>query len=57
MIGGRVRYLARFPVEIGAYVVVNRAWWIIPLIFVLGLATLLVVVGQVVAPFTLYSFF
>jgi hypothetical protein len=46
-----------FPIEFTAYVVVNRAWWIVPVFILLGLATLVVVVGQVVAPFTLYSFF
>jgi hypothetical protein len=52
-----VRYLVTFPFEFGAYVVTNRAWWIVPVFFFLSLATLLVVVGQVVAPFALYSFF
>jgi len=54
---GRVRYLLKFPVEFGAYVVTNRAWWIVPLFFFLGVATILVVVSQVAAPFALYSFF
>jgi hypothetical protein len=57
VIWGRARYLLTFPIEFAAYVVVNRAWWIVPVFLLLALATLVVVVGQVVAPFTLYSFF
>jgi hypothetical protein len=57
VLGGRVRYLFTFTREIAAYVVVNRAWWIVPIFLLLALATLVVVVGQVVAPFSLYSFF
>jgi hypothetical protein len=57
VIWGRARYLLMFPIEFTAYVVVNRAWWIVPVFLLIGLATLVVVVGQVVAPFTLYSFF
>ena len=57
MIWGRARYLLMFPVEFGAYVLTNRAWWIVPVFLLLALTTLVVVVGQVVAPFTLYSFF
>jgi hypothetical protein len=53
----RARYVLRFPFEFGAFLVVNRAWWMLPLVFIIAAATFLVVVGQAVAPITLYSFF
>jgi Family of unknown function (DUF5989) len=56
-VGGRLRYMFRFAGEFGAYLVVNRSWWIVPVFLLLAMTTLLVVVSQVVAPFTLYSFF
>ena len=53
----RARYLIKFPLEFGAYLVVSRAWWMLPLCFILFAATVLVVVGQAAVPITLYSFF
>ena len=54
---GRIRYLYRFAGEFGSYVVINRAWWTVPLCIFMAAATVLVIVGQVVAPVTLYSLF
>jgi hypothetical protein len=54
---GRLRYIPRFVGEFGSYVVVNRAWWTVPLCVFMAAATVLVIVGQVVAPITLYSLF
>ncbi len=53
----RMRYMARFSGEIVDYAVVNRVWWIVPLMLVVAIVTLLVVVGQAAAPFTLYPMF
>jgi hypothetical protein len=53
----RVRHLFRLVADFGAYAVVNRAWWVPALTLVLALVTLLVVVGQVAAPVTLYPLF
>ncbi len=53
----RARYVLKFPLEFGAFLVVSRAWWMLPLVFIMAAATFLVVVGQVAAPITLYSFF
>jgi hypothetical protein len=39
------------------YAFVNRAWWVLPVTFVLALVTVLVVVGQAAAPVTLYPMF
>ena len=43
--------------EVGAYAVVNRAWWVPPLTLLIALVTLLVVMGQAAAPVTLYPLF
>ena len=51
-----ITLLDRYPAE-GGYAMVNRAWWVIPVMLVLALATLLVVVGQAAAPVTLYPMF
>ena len=39
------------------YVYVNRVWWVIPMMLLLAVAALLIVVGQVAAPLTLYTMF
>jgi hypothetical protein len=54
---GRLRYVLKFAGEFGSFVVINRAWWTVPLLLFMASATVLVIVGQVVAPITLYSFF
>ena len=43
--------------EFIAYAVVNRAWWVLPVVVILAVAALGVVAGQVVAPYTLYTVF
>lgn len=53
----RARHLLRLSGEVVAYAVVNRAWWVLPVVLVLAVVTLLVAVGQAAAPYTLYTFF
>jgi hypothetical protein len=53
----RLRHLMRLTGDLAAYTVVNRAWWVPPLTLLLGLATLLVIIGQAAAPVTLYPLF
>jgi hypothetical protein len=53
----RAQHLLRLSGDVVSYAMVNRAWWIIPVMLVLALATLLVVVGQAAAPVTLYPMF
>ncbi len=36
---------------------VNRAWWILPLMALLAVITVFIIVGQAPAPYTLYSVF
>lgn len=53
----RLRHTARLGRELVAYAVVNRVWWIVPLMAVLGLVALAVTVTQAAAPYTLYTLF
>lgn len=53
----RVRYAARLGGEFVSYSVVNRAWWVVPLVLLLAVVALAVVVGQAAAPYTLYTLF
>ncbi len=53
----RVRHLFRLSGEFVAYAVINRVWWIIPLLVLLTVGTLLVVVGQAAAPVSIYPLF
>ncbi len=52
-----VKHAAKLFRELAAYAIINRAWWLIPIVAVLFVATLVVVVVEVVAPFTLYTLF
>ena len=54
---GRLRYTARLGGEFVAYSVVNRAWWVVPLVLLLAVVALAIVVGQAAAPYTLYTLF
>jgi hypothetical protein len=53
----RMRHLVGLGGEFVAYAVVNRAWWVIPMLVLLAGATLVVVVGQAAAPVTIYPLF
>jgi hypothetical protein len=53
----RIRHFFQLCGEFVAYAVVNRAWWVIPPMVLLALATLLVLVGQAAAPVALYPLF
>lgn len=53
----RARHLVRLVRDIGGFAVVNRAWWILPVMALLALITIFIVVGQAAAPYTLYTVF
>lgn len=53
----RLRHATRLAGDLVGYAVVNRVWWILPLVVLLGIASLLIVVGQAAAPVTLYPMF
>ena len=54
---GRLRYAARLGGEFVSYSVVNRVWWVVPLVLLLAVVALAIVVGQAAAPYTLYTLF
>lgn len=53
----RIKYLFRLMGDFGSYAVVNRVWWILPLMALLGLVVAFITVGQAAAPYTLYTLF
>lgn len=53
----RARHLLRLVRDVSGYAVVNRAWWILPLMALLAVITVFIVVGQAAAPYTLYTVF
>ncbi len=53
----RFRHATRLAADLVGYAVVKRVWWILPLVLLLGVASLLIVVGQAAAPVTLYPMF
>lgn len=52
-----MRNTLRLGREFVAYAVINRVWWVLPLMLLLVLATLLVVLGQAAAPVSIYPLF
>lgn len=52
----RVRYLFRLLREVFAFARTHKAYWIVPMVFLLGLVILLVVASQGAAPF-IYTLF
>ena len=54
---GRWRYVARLGGEFVSYSVVNRVWWVVPVMLLLMVVALAIVVGQAAAPYTLYTLF
>jgi hypothetical protein len=53
----RMKHLVRLVGSFGTYAVVNRVWWIIPLMLILGLFGLFIAAGQAAAPYTIYTLF
>ena len=53
----RIRHFIRLLRDIGGYAVVNRAYWIVPLVVILLVFSALILAGQVAAPFTIYPLF
>lgn len=47
----------RLAGDLVAYAVVNRVWWIVPMMVVLGVVALVTTVTQAAAPYTLYTLF
>ncbi len=53
----RIRHFGRLVGDFASYAVVNRVWWILPMMMLLGLLVVFITVGQAAAPYTLYTLF
>lgn len=53
---GRLGYAGTLIREFVAFAREHKAWWIVPLLIVLGLVALLIATGQAAAPF-IYTLF
>ncbi len=51
-----IKYLGRLMKEFLGFAWHNKAWWIVPVVFVLLLMALVIVLGQTTAPF-IYTLF
>lgn len=53
----RVRHLLGLVNEFVMYSLVNRTWWLLPIMVLMAVMMLLITVGQTAAPYSLYAFF
>ena len=53
----RLRHLGRLVRDVTGYAVINRVWWLLPLMALLAVITVFIVIGQAAAPYTLYTVF
>ena len=43
--------------DVGGYTIVNRVWWVLPMVVVLLFLVVLAVVGSATVPYTMYTLF
>ena len=53
----RVKHLFRLVGQVFAYSRANRAWWLVPLMVLLGVITVAVVTTQATVPYAVYTLF
>lgn len=53
----RIRHGLRLGADVVRLAVLNRMWWIVPVMLALAVVATLVAVGQAAAPYTLYTLF
>jgi hypothetical protein len=53
----RLRHFLRLVRDFTGFAVLNRVWWLVPVMALLALITIFIVVGQAAAPYTLYTVF
>jgi hypothetical protein len=53
----RVKHLIRLCKETASFALVNRVWWFIPMMALLGLIALAVATTQAVVPVAVYTLF
>lgn len=52
-----MKHLLRLARDVGRFGVVNRVWWFIPMMVLLGLIALMVTTTQAVVPVAVYTLF
>ncbi len=55
--GLRLKHLFRLSRDIGQFALLNRIWWFIPMMVLLGLVALAVTTTQAVVPVAVYTLF
>lgn len=53
----RIRHAFRLGCDVVSYAVVNRVWWVLPLMVVLALVALAVTATHAIVPYTVYTLF
>ncbi|MEX0767466.1 MAG: DUF5989 family protein [Microthrixaceae bacterium] len=53
----RLKHLVRLSKDTASFALVNRVWWFIPLMALLGLIALAVATTQAVVPVAVYTLF
>lgn len=53
----RATHLGRLALELVRYSAINRVWWMVPLVVLIGALVLIAMLGQAAAPFTIYPMF
>lgn len=53
----RARHLLGLVSEFFMYSLVNRTWWLLPIMVLMAMMMLVITVGQTAAPYSLYAFF
>jgi hypothetical protein len=53
----RARHMVGLVNEFFRYSIVNRTWWLIPVMVLMATMLLLITIGQAAAPYSLYAFF
>ncbi|MFN7148527.1 MAG: hypothetical protein ACK4V6_03515 [Microthrixaceae bacterium] len=53
----RLKHLLRLSKDVGRFAVINRVWWFVPMMALLGLIALAVTTTQAVVPVAVYTLF
>ena len=53
----RLKHLLRLTRDVGRFAVINRVWWFIPMMALIGLVALAVTTTRAVVPVAVYTLF
>ncbi len=53
----RLKHLMRLSRDVGRFAVLNRVWWFVPMMVLLGLIAVAVTTTQAVVPVAVYTLF